>query len=586
MPNNDYDFLEDLATRIREPNQKLLEEFTKSEKQRTLSNKLATKADKLIIRDSKANRKAMMKRPGGFSGRVAKRAGGAVMGGIGNAIGGIPIVGAIFRAIGQEAAATLKDKKNYQRELTRQRKVEHKLMEQYEEARKKKEQSEIDAANPKPGSRTRGAGGSGASSAAVIKLSNAAEKLEAAAISLTPAIQTFDEIVVKINDVVEKMGEQGPNRIRDEQALEYLHAIEFFSQETAATVEKMQASSGKTVGKDIGNIKWHMARANGSAGRIEKLLADNGIGKMPDFDILFKDVANIKWHMARANGSAGRIEALLKKAAGDRLKEIDIEKEQLKVQKKQYESQEETKFIGILGLLTNLMGGFGKMLGGAAGGLAGAMGGKMVKGGLVGAAAYGAFEIGQAIGEELNKYLEGNKTFENFMFKIFDVFDNVLAKMGDPDAIARVKTRDDEAYVNYAQELAQQSGLGQLDPATEDHVRKNHTLPGMDPSVFANRGLTGGMFGTSVGAKSKEEMAQLMQNWQLDQAQPALPGQDLIPASAGLEDAKAEAEAKKATRQAAIQQNSQVNNNNQTVVPQPLSADPAGGVSKSRNLGD
>ncbi|MNL85824.1 hypothetical protein D3C87_2142880 [compost metagenome] len=77
-----------------------------------------------------------------------------------------------------------------------------------------------------------------------------------------------------------------------------------------------------------------------------------------------------------------------------------------------------------------------------------------------------------------------------------------------------------------------------------------------------------------------------MQNWHLDQAQPALPGQDLIPASQGLEDARAELEAKRALRQAAIQQNSQVNNNNQTVVPQPLSADPAAGVRKSGYLGE
>lgn len=209
-----------------------------------------------------------------------------------------------------------------------------------------------------------------------------------------------------------------------------------------------------------------------------------------------------------------------------------------------------------------------------------------LRGGLVGAAAFGAFEIGKAIGEELAKYLDGNKTVENFMFRIFDIFDNVLAKMGDPDAIARVKNRDDQAWGYYAQDLAKQSGLPQLDAATEDYVRKNHTLPGMDADTFANKGITGGLFNTTIGAKSPEEMATLMQNWQLDQAKPALPGQDLIPASVGLEDAKADAMAKKEQRQQAINQTSQVNNNNQTVVPQPLSADPAGGVSKSRNLGD
>jgi len=64
------------------------------------------------------------------------------------------------------------------------------------------------------------------------------------------------------------------------------------------------------------------------------------------------------------------------------------------------------------------------------------------------------------------------------------------------------------------------------------------------------------------------------------------PGSDLLPKSAELEQARAELEAKRALRQQAIQQNSQVNNNNQTVIPAPLSADPGAGVQKSRNLGD
>lgn len=582
MPsNNDFDFLDELANRIREPNQKLLEEFKKGEKQRTLTNKLATKADKLIIRDSKANRKAMMKKPGGFTGRVAKRAGGAVMGGIGGAIGGIPIVGAIFRAIGQEAASTLKDKKNYQKELVRQRKVEHKLMEKYEEARKKKEQAEIDAANPQPGKPKGGSNGGsgGATNAAVVKLSNAAAQLEAAAISLTPAIQTFDEIVVKINDVVERLVDHNPSKVTDPQVLEYLHAIEYYSQETAAQVEKFGSRMNGGFGRSASNMLGPKALeylhaiefySQESAAQVEKMQSD--------FGPLTKDINLIRNYVYKTNMTSSRIEMLLKKAAVDRLKELELEKEQLKVQKKQYDSQEETKFIGILSLVANLMGSLGGLLGGIGGGIA--------KAGAIGVAAYGAYEIGAAIGEELNKYLQGNQVFEGFMTRIFDIFDNLLAKMGDPDAQARVKVRDDEAYVNYAQELAKQSGLPQLDPKTEDYVRQNHTLPGMDADTFANRGITGGLFGTSIGAKSKEEMAQLMQNWQLDQAQPALPGQDLIPASAGLEEAKAEAQAKKALRQQSIQQNSQVNNNSQTVVPQTLSADPAGGVTKSRNLGD
>jgi hypothetical protein len=581
MPSNapDFDFLEDLANRIREPNQKLLEEFKKNEKHRTLSNKLATKADKLIIRDSKANRKAMQKKPGGFTGRIARRAGGAALGGIGGAIGGIPIAGAIFRAIGQEAAATLKDKKNYQRELARQRKVEHKLMEQYELARKKKEQEEIDAANPKPKTRGTGGTGGGTSNAAVVKLSEAAAKLEAAAISLTPAIQTFDEIAVKIHDVVERLADHNgsPSKVTDSQTLEYLHAIEFFTQETAATVEKIGANMarGRTVGGRNVDVIGPKAMeylhgieffSQEMAAKIETMEAQLG-GMTKDVDLL-------RIYAWKTYGSSTRIETLLKQAAKDRLVEIDLEQKQYKLQKKQFDTQEESKFISVLGVVASLLGGLGGLVGAA--GEIGAI--------VIGGAA--AFLIGKEIGEQLYKWLDGNPIFESIMNKMFEMVDDVLAAMGNEDAKARVKNREDMKWINYAQDLAKQSGIPQLDPATEQYVKENHTLPGMDADTFANRGITGGLFNTSIGAKSPEEMAKLMQNWQMDQAKPALPGQDLIPASAGLEEAKAEAQAKRALRQQTIQQNTQNTTNSQTVVPQTLSADPAGGVVKSRNLGD
>lgn len=580
MASNTSEFdLQDLAERIRQPNEKMLQEFMKAEKQRTLSNKLAMKADKLIIRDSRANRRAATKKPGGFTGRVAKRAGGAVMGGLGGAIGGIPIVGAIFRAIGQEAANTLKDKKNFQKELARQRKVELKLMDKIEEARKKKEQSEIDAANPRP-KPSRGTGGTGgASSASVLKLSNAAASLEAAAISLAPAIQTFDEIAVKISDVVERIADHNPSKVTDPQTLEYLHAIEFFTQETAATVEKIGANMGRGGFGKASNIVGPKALeylhgiefyAQESAAKVENMESK--------FGDLTKDLDLIRTYSYKTNMTSNRIEMLLKKAAQDRLLEIQLEKDQFKLQKKQYESQEETKLVGILSLLTNFMGNGLKGLMGLIGGAGAAVGPALA----VGAAAL----IGKAIGDELNKYLQGNEVFEGFMNRVFDIFDNVLAKFGDKDAQARVKARDDMAFVQYGQELAKQSGIPQLDPATEKYLMENHTLPGIDKDTFANRGVLDGAFGNTVGVKSKEEMAKLMQNWQMDQAKPMLPGEDLIPASAGLEEAKAEAQAKRALRQQAIQQNSQTNNNNQTVIPQPLSADPASGVQKSRNLGD
>ena len=581
MASNTSEFdLQDLAERIRQPNEKMLQEFMKAEKQRTLTNKLAMKADKLIIRDSRANRKAANRKPGGFTGRVAKRAGGAVMGGIGGAIGGIPIVGAIFRAIGQEAANTLKDKRNFQKELARQRKVELKLMDKIEEARKKKEQSELDAANPrpKPGRGTGGTGG--ASSASVLKLSNAAASLEAAAISLSPAIQTFDEIVVKISDVVERLGDHSnPSKITDPQTLEYLHAIEFFTQETAATVEKIGANMGRggfgKASNVVGPKALEYLHAIEFYGQETAAKVENMESK---FEGVSKDLNLIRTYTFKTNMTSNRIEMLLKKAATDRLVEIQLEKDQFKLQKKQYESQEETKLISILGIFASLGGTLIKGLMSALGGL-GSIAGPVLA---VGAAA----AIGVAIGDELNKYLQGNKVFEGFMDRAFDIFDNVLAKFGDKDAQARVKARDDMAFVQYGQELAKQSGIPQLDPKTEKYLMENHTLPGMDKDTFANRGVLDGAFGNSVGVKSKEEMAKLMQNWQMDQAKPMLPGEDLIPASAGLEDAKAEAQAKRALRQQAIQQNSQVNNNNQTVIPQPLTADPASGVQKSRNLGD
>ncbi|MND22633.1 hypothetical protein D3C76_212290 [compost metagenome] len=454
-------------------------------------------------------------------------------------------------------------------------------MEQYETARKKKEQEEINAANPQTKTRgTGGTGGSGASNAAVLKLSDAAAKLEAAAISLTPAIQTFEEIAVKIHDVVERLADNGPSKVTDSQTLEYLHAIEFFTQETAATVEKIGANMGR--GRTVGgrNVDVIGPKAMEYLHGIE-FFSQEIAAKIETMETqmepMSKDIDLLRTYAYKTYGSSTRIETMLRQAAKDRLKEIDLETQQLKLQKKQYETQEESQLISILGVIASVVGGIGgmgAMLGGAGGVAAVAAGG---------AAAY---LIGKEIGEALYKWLDGNPIFENIMTKMFEMVDDVLASMGNEDAKARVKNRDDMKWVNYAQDLAAQSGIPQLDPKTEQYVKENHTLPGMDADVFANRGVTGGLFNTSIGAKSSEEMAKLMQNWHLDQAQPALPGQDLIPASQGLEDARAELEAKRALRQAAIQQNSQVNNNNQTVVPQPLSADPAAGVRKSGYLGE
>ncbi|UOL48746.1 hypothetical protein [Pseudomonas phage Astolliot] len=576
MANTDTQFLDEVVQAIKGPSERLLDETIKSNKQRVLSDRLSAKADRLLIRETIASRKNN-KKPGGVTGRLAKRAGGAALGGIGSAIGGIPIVGAIFRAIGQEAAATLKDKKNFNKELVKQRKAEHKLLEQAQAEKEKQAQAELDAANPTGKRRSNGSTGAGGN-----KLSVAAEKLEAAAISLQPSIQTFEEVVVKLDAVADKMSAGGTqaSRITDPQVIEYLHAIEFYSQETAANIEKLGVNASKFGGVGGGRINvgpkaleyLHAIEfmSQETAAKVETISAN--------MDPMTKDIEAIRLSSYRTNMSSIRIERLLLTAAKDRLNELETQQEQLKVQKKQFESQEDTKLIGILGLISNFMGSGLKALGGLLSG-AGALAGPVLA---VGAAA----AIGVAIGDELNKYLQGNQVFENFMTRVFDVFDNILAKFGDKDAQGRVKARDDMAYVQYARDLAKQAGQPELDAKTEDYVMKNHTLPGMDPKVFENRGYVGGAFGIDAGRKSPEEMNKIMANWRMDQATPMEPGADLLPKSAELEQARSELEAKRALRQQAISQNSQVNNNNQTVIPAPLSADPGSGVQKSRNLGD
>ena len=576
MANTDTQFLDEVVQAIKGPSERLLDETIKSNKQRVLSDRLSAKADRLLIRETIASRKNN-KKPGGVTGRLAKRAGGAALGGIGSAIGGIPIVGAIFRAIGQEAAATLKDKKNFNKELVKQRKAEHKLLEQAQAEKEKQAQAELDAANPTGKRRSNGSTGAGGN-----KLSVAAEKLEAAAISLQPSIQTFEEVVVKLDAVADKMSAGGTpaSRITDPQVIEYLHAIEFYSQETAANIEKLGVNASKFGGVGGGRINvgpkaleyLHAIEfmSQETAAKVETISAN--------MNPMTKDIEAIRLSSYRTNMSSIRIERLLLTAAKDRLNELETQQEQLKVQKKQFESQEDTKLIGILGLISNFMGSGLKALGGLLSG-AGALAGPVLA---VGAAA----AIGVAIGDELNKYLQGNQVFENFMTRVFDVFDNILAKFGDKDAQGRVKARDDMAYVQYARDLAKQAGQPELDAKTEDYVMKNHTLPGMDPKVFENRGYVGGAFGIDAGRKSPEEMNKIMANWRMDQATPMEPGADLLPKSAELEQARSELEAKRALRQQAISQNSQVNNNNQTVIPAPLSADPGSGVQKSRNLGD
>lgn len=415
---------------------------------RVLSSKDASKADKLLMRELKQTRKQANRKPAGVARRVGRRAlggiGGAVGGAIGGAIGSIPIAGTILRVLGQEFRNSRFDKKAYQKTLKQRRKLELKEMDRMSKVKAKldsrNEQKEEDADPKGP-----------TTNQSVAKLAGAALHLQATAISLTPAIETFHETVAKMSEVVDQMAEQqddGPKRIRDQKVIEYLHAIDYMTQANAAIGERNEGAIS-SIDSNISNIKWHTARANGTVGRIEKLMKDGSKVEIKPSDEVVKDIANIKWHVARANGSTGRIEKLLQKAADDRLKMLDNDKQDLKLQQKQVDTQETGNGIGIIGAITNLFGGTGTAL---------AAMGAITLG--VGAAAALGMEIGKAISD----WIPDNDITNAIQDGFGKAVDRVLAFFGDDDAKARLNMFEAEDNLAKANEIDRTMNVKENDP--------------------------------------------------------------------------------------------------------------------------
>ena len=320
-------------------------------------------------------------------GAVGKAAGGF----IGREIGGIPIAGAIFRILGKKFANASLERKQYKKTLIIRRKLEIKEMARMDKIRAKldakREETtakDLDAKKAEDAQRDAGgapepkSGGKGMA-AAVEKMADAAMHMQATVISMTPAIQTFHETVEKMSEVVDAMHDHksnNPGKVVDAQLLQYLHGIEYLTQENAALAENSLEAT-KSIGKDIGNIKWHTARQNNTVGRIEKIMQDRGKeGNNKVLEVMQKDVGTIKWHVARLNGSSSRTEKLLVEAAGDRIKELANQNTQIKMQKKQLDAAEESAGFAaisavatIAGAATSAVSGLGSMavgIGGAA----------------------------------------------------------------------------------------------------------------------------------------------------------------------------------------------------------------------------
>jgi len=387
----------------------VLEELAHAMHDQKLSEKQARKADKAIldelrkkhkydqskhrsVRVAKRVGKGALGAAGGAVGAVGKAAGGF----IGREIGGIPIAGAIFRILGKKFANANLEKKQYKKTLVIRRKLELKEMAKMEKIRAKldtKNKIAEESKDPQePSDHTGGLpgekkpkGGTGVAAAAE-KMSNAAMELQATVISFTPAIQTFHETVEKMAELVDAQYDKrndpepaqaepasnGPGKVHDSQLLEYLHGIEYLTQENAVIAENGQDIL-RTMSKDIGNIKWHTARQNGSVGRIEKLIKDkqDGLGSGDSnktIESMAKDVGTIKWHVARISGSSDRTEKLLISAATDRIKFLTNQDTQIDLMKKQLTGQEEqtgmTMLSGAAGAVGSAVSGIGSAIGG------------------------------------------------------------------------------------------------------------------------------------------------------------------------------------------------------------------------------
>lgn len=337
-------------------------------------------------------------------GAVGKAAGGF----IGREIGGIPIAGAIFRILGKKFANASLERKQYKKTLIIRRKLEIKEMARMDkikakldarreeaaakaESARKLEDAQRDAGDaPEPKS-----GGRGGMSAAVEKMADAAMHMQATVISMTPAIQTFHETVEKMSEVVDSMQDHKANdasKVHDAKLLEYLHGIDYLTQENAAIAEHALGET-KAIGKNISNIKWHTARQSNTVNRIEKLMQDSKKGgDNKTLEVMAKDVGTIKWHIARLSGSSSRTEKLLVEAANDRVKELKNQETQIKMQKKQLDAAEESAGFAAVSAVATIAGAATSAVSGIGGIMAG-VGGAVVAGG----AALAAPEILAAI---------------------------------------------------------------------------------------------------------------------------------------------------------------------------------------------
>jgi hypothetical protein len=504
-----------------------------------LDEKQARRADKAILEELKRNsryaKKSVLNRAGG----VAKRAAGGALGAVGKAAGGfvakeigsIPIAGAIFKILGKKMGNASLERKQYKKTLVVRRKLEIKEMERMERIRAKltekqeKAAERLGPANKKnDGQEEHGGDGSparksgGGMSVAVEKLTEAAMHMQATSISMTPAIQTFHETVEKMAEVVDAMHDQksnDPGKVRDAKLLEYLHGIDYLTQENAAIAEN-SLELNKSVAKDMGNIKWHTARQNGTVGRIEKLIQQKesgGDNKLTE--VMAKDIGNIKWHVARLNGSSGRSEKLLAAAAADRIKELANQDAMIKLQKEQLDAQEESMVMSMAGSAASAVGSAVSGLGSAAMAVGGAavVGGTAIAGTIaaalpeilagaaivtaVGALAYGVYKAVSA-----SSWFSGNsqpKTLNGA-----DPDENLKAANG---VAAQNGTQDDPSYKTPEQiEYAKQNGryadkamYMAADPAKPGSFKASSEMYPWEHDRMMSQQETG-----QIGAKSAE----------------------------------------------------------------------------------
>jgi hypothetical protein len=428
--------------------------------QAELKGKKLDKARRLIEKqDAKKNRSKLMKITSAIMGAGVKGAGGV--------LGGVPVAGAMVRAMGRakdrRSAANnrlINDAK--QQEIFQAEVDEAKLRVQAAE----KKQTEVSPTQ---------------------KLADAASKLEAAVHSMGPFFDSFETVSDKLYDAGDKMLEAAKAQRVYGSMDESLMALQDIGDEST-TILAQTAEKITGIGKDIGNIKWHMARANGSAGRIEKILKDGSKQEAKDDTKLLKDIGNIKWHTARANGTVGRIEKMMIADRALQDQQINILEEESKTQKKQLKIQEETKTIGMFSMIFNLLGGLGnmaKLLGGL--GRAGAV--------VLGATA--AWEIGQAIGTKLYEWLSQYKLFNELGMEFGRAVDHILSWFGDEGAKDRLKMweQDDNQKLIEQENAARANlGVGPMSKEEEDYTMRNGEIPNMIPSTHLlkdGQGITG-----------------------------------------------------------------------------------------------